>query len=125
MSTLFTVFKDGWRRSSGFFSRSITTLGVKKMIIGINKMDTHKYSESRFKEITAEVEKFIKKVGYNPKEVAMVPISGFHGDNMIEPSTNMSWYKGWNTEVKKVKHTGNTLIEAIDAVPPPKFFIPT
>ena len=36
---------------------------------------------------------FIKKVGYNPVAVAFVPISGWHGDNMIEASTNMSWYK--------------------------------
>ena len=36
---------------------------------------------------------FIKKVGYNPVAVAFVPISGWHGDNMIEASTNMPWYK--------------------------------
>jgi len=110
------ISKDGQTREHALLS---FTLGVKKMIIGINKMDTHKYSESRFKEITSEVEKFIKKVGYNPKEVAMVPISGFHGDNMIEPSTNMSWYKGWKTEVKKTAKTGKTLIEAIDNIDPP------
>ena len=33
------------------------------------------------------------KVGYNPAAVAFVPISGWHGDNMIEASTNMTWYK--------------------------------
>merc|ERR1740129_2381548 len=45
------------------------------------------YSESRFEEIKKEVGGFIKKVGYNPAAVAFVPISGFHGDNMIEAST--------------------------------------
>jgi len=110
------ISKDGQTREHALLS---FTLGVKKMIIGINKMDTHKYSQSRFKEITSEVEKFIKKVGYNPKEVAMVPISGFHGDNMIEASTNMAWYKGWTTENKKGKNTGKTLIEAIDNIVPP------
>jgi elongation factor 1-alpha len=110
------ISKDGQTREHALLS---FTLGVKKMIIGINKMDTHKYSEARFKEITSEVEKFIKKVGYNPKEVAMVPISGFHGDNMIDASTNMSWYKGWQTEVKKKTSKGMTLIEAIDNIDPP------
>merc|ERR1712013_371313 len=110
------ISKDGQTREHALLAY---TLGVKKMIIGINKMDTHKYSEERFKEITAEVAKFIKKVGFNPKEVAMVPISGFHGDNMIEASTNMSWYKGWTTESKKGKGTGKTLIEAIDNIEPP------
>ena len=33
------------------------------------------------------------QVGYNPAAVAFVPISGWHGDNMIEASTNMGWYK--------------------------------
>jgi len=106
------ISKEGQTREHALLAY---TLGVKKMIIGINKMDTHKYSEERFKEITAEVAKFIKKVGFNPKTVAMVPISGFHGDNMIEASTNMSWYKGWKTE----KTSGKTLIEAIDGIDPP------
>jgi len=110
------ISKDGQTREHALLAY---TLGVKKMIIGLNKMDTHQYSESRFKEVTAEVERFIKKVGFNPKEVAMVPISGFHGDNMIEASTNMSWYKGWTTEIKKSKATGKTLIEAIDNIEPP------
>lgn len=66
----------------------------------------------------------MKKVGYNPQAVAIVPISGWHGDNMIEPSTNMSWYKGWNTVKKQgkneVKASGKTLLEALDAVLPPE-----
>ena len=52
-----------------------------------------KYSEARFSEIQKEVSGYIKKIGYNPKTVAFVPISGWHGDNMIEPSENMKWYK--------------------------------
>merc|ERR1712136_471718 len=76
------------------------TLGVKQMIVGINKIDNTEppYSEKRFEEIKKEVESYVKKVGYVPKAVAFVPISGWHGDNMIEASTNMPWYKGWNTE---------------------------
>ena len=58
------------------------------------------FSEKRFSEISSEVANYVKKVGYNPKSVAFVPISGWHGDNMIEPSENMPWYKGWNKEMK-------------------------
>merc|ERR1712130_631560 len=59
------------------------TLGVKQLIVGVNKMDSTEppYSEKRFTEIT----NYVKKVGFNPKTVAFVPISGWHGDNMIEP----------------------------------------
>merc|ERR1719430_2065331 len=71
------------------------------------------YSEARFEEIKKEVGGFIKKVGYNPAAVAFVPISGWHGDNMINTSTNMNWYKGWNVERKEGKANGTTLLEAL------------
>ena len=45
------------------------------------------WSEDRFNETVKETSTFIKKVGYNPKAVAFVPISGWHGDNMLEEST--------------------------------------
>ncbi|KAA8569117.1 hypothetical protein EYC84_000787 [Monilinia fructicola] len=61
-----------------------------------------------------------RKVGYNPKTVPFVPISGFNGDNMIDNSTNCPWYKGWEKEAKGgAKSTGKTLLEAIDAIDPP------
>merc|ERR1711928_176238 len=45
--------------------------------------------------------------------------SGWHGDNMIEASTNMGWYKGWNVERKEGKANGMTLLEALDSIIPP------
>ena len=96
------------------------------MIVGVNKIDNTDppYSEARFREIEKEVTGYVKKVGYNPKSVAFVPISGWHGDNMIEASNNMSWYKGWETvsivDKKEVKSSGKTLLDALDAIIPPK-----
>ena len=74
------------------------------------------YSEARFKQIKDEVSDQIKKVGYSPKAVAFVPISGWHGDNMIEETKNMPWYVGWSVEKKGVNRpiTGKTLYDAID-----------
>merc|ERR1712042_207707 len=97
------------------------TLGVKQLIIGVNKMDSTEppYSEKRFSEISSEVSNYVKKVGYNPKAVAFVPISGWHGDNMIEASTNMPWYKGWSKEVKEGKFSGKTMFEALASITPP------
>lgn len=66
------------------------TLGVRQMIIAVNKMDMANYDEKRFEEVKTELTGYIKKVGYNPKCVAFVPISGFHGDNMLEESGNVS-----------------------------------
>merc|ERR1711983_401829 len=113
------ISKNGQTREHALLA---FTLGVKQLIIGVNKMDSTEppYSQKRFEEISGEVSNYVKKVGYNPKAVAFVPISGWHGDNMIEPSTNMSWYKGWNIERKEGKFTGKTLLEAMDAIAQPE-----
>ncbi|WP_395239346.1 GTP-binding protein, partial [Salmonella sp. s54412] len=98
------------------------TLGVKQLIVCVNKMDSTepKYSEKRFEEIKKEVSGYVKKVGYNPKNVAFVPISGWVGDNMMEPSENMTWFKGWSIERKEGNTSGKTLYEALDSIFPPK-----
>ncbi|ORX37354.1 translation elongation factor 2 [Kockovaella imperatae] len=111
------ISKDGQTREHALLA---FTLGVRQLIVACNKMDTAKWSEARFNEIVKETSGFIKKVGYNPKTVAFVPISGWHGDNMIEATNNMPWYKGWEKEGKGgAKVTGKTLLDAIDAIEPP------
>ncbi|XP_025712334.1 elongation factor 1-alpha-like [Callorhinus ursinus] len=97
------------------------TLGVKQLIVAVNKMDITEppYSSARFEEISKEVKAYIKKIGYNPEAVAFVPISGWHGDNMIEPSTKMSWFKGWKITRKEGNMVGMTLLEALDSIMPP------
>jgi len=112
------ISKNGQTREHALLAY---TLGVKQLIVGVNKMDSTEppYSQARFEEIQKEVTGFIKKVGYNPAAVPFVPISGWHGDNMLEPSTNMGWYKGWNIERKEGKASGKTLLNALDAINPP------
>merc|ERR1712037_618815 len=112
------ISKNGQTREHALLAY---TLGVKQLIVGVNKMDSTEppYSEKRFTEITSEVSNYVKKVGFNPKSVAFVPISGWHGDNMIEESSNMKWYKGWAKEVKEGKFSGKTMFEALDAIIPP------
>lgn len=109
------ISKDGQTREHALLAY---TLGVKQLIVAINKMDTAKWAEDRYNEIIKETSNFIKKVGFNPKTVPFVPISGFNGDNMIDNSKNCPWYKGWEKETK-TKTTGKTLLEAIDAIDPP------
>ncbi|SCU88189.1 LAMI_0D09120g1_1 [Lachancea mirantina] len=110
------ISKDGQTREHALLAY---TLGVRQLIVAINKMDSVKWDESRYQEIVKETSNFIKKVGYNPKTVPFVPISGWNGDNMIEPTTNASWYKGWEKETKAGVVKGKTLLEAIDAIEPP------
>jgi elongation factor 1-alpha len=101
------ISKNGQTREHGLLA---FTLGVKQMIVLINKMDDKSvnWSENRYNEIMKEVSAYLKKVGYNPKKVPFIPISGWLGDNMVERSTNLPWYKG------------PTLVEALDSIIPPK-----
>jgi len=113
------ISKNGQTREHALLAY---TLGVKQLIVAVNKMDSTepKYSETRFKEITKEVGSFLKKTGYNTKAVVFVPISGWHGDNMIEQSPNMPWYKGWAIERKEGNVSGKTLFNALDSILPPE-----
>ena len=101
------ISKDGQTREHALLA---FTLGVKQMIVACNKMDdvSVKYGEARYKEIKQEVSGYLKKVGYKPMKIPFVPISGWQGDNMIDKSTNMGWYKG------------PYLLEALDNCNPPK-----
>ncbi|KAJ3921044.1 translation elongation factor [Lentinula edodes] len=103
------ISKDGQTREHALLA---FTVGVRQPIVAVNNMDTTKWSEDRFNEIIKE----IKKVGYNPKAVAFVPISGWHGDNLLEESVNMPWYKGWTKETKAGVVKGKTLLDAVDAI---------
>jgi len=114
------ISKNGQTREHALLAY---TLGVKQMIVAVNKMDNTEpaYSESRFNEICKEVGLSMKKVGYKINQCAFVPISGWHGDNMIEKGENMSWYTGWTRETHDGKKLhGITLKDAINKITAPQ-----
>jgi elongation factor 1-alpha len=114
------ISKNGQTREHALLA---FTLGVKQLIVGVNKMDSTEppYSETRFEEIKKEVSQYIKKIGYNPEVVPFVPISGWHGDNMLEASPKMAWFKGWSVKkADKKDYTGTTIMEALDNIDQPK-----
>ena len=69
------------------------TLGIKQLIVGINKMDAVNYSQEKFEETKKLVENLLKIVGYRD-EVPFIPISGLKGDNVKDKSKNMPWWQG-------------------------------
>ncbi len=89
----------------------LKTLGVNQLVVVINKMDdqTVKYSEKMYNDAKMDVENLLKASGYNTAKIRFIPVSGWTGENLIKPSTNMPWYKGV------------TLLQALDEfVEPPK-----
>ena len=84
------------------------TLGIKQLIIAVNKMDMEDYSEDRFNEVKDEVSTLLKSIGRDPKTTPFIPLSAFEGDNIKEKSDNMPWYKG------------DTLMDELDKLTPPE-----
>jgi elongation factor 1-alpha len=101
------IAKDGQTREHALLA---FTLGVKQIIVAVNKMDDKSvnWSKDRFNEIKEELSVYLGKVGYKPKKINFVPISGWAGDNMLEKSPNLAWFDG------------PTLLEALDLIVPPE-----
>ena len=74
----------------------LKTLGVNQLVVCINKMDdqTVKYSEKAYNDAKQDVENLLKASGYNVSKIRFIPTSGWTGENLAKPSTNMPWYKG-------------------------------
>jgi len=86
-------------------------LGVKQLVVHVNKMDISgvSWSEDKYNATCKEVGDLLKMAGFNPADVPMIPASSLEGDNVFNKSANTPWY------------SGPTLFEAIDAVQmPPK-----
>ena len=83
------------------------TLGINQVIVAINKMDSVKYSEDRFKEVKKEVGDLLKMVSYKTDKMSFIPVSAYEGDNMVKLSDNTPWYKDL------------TILKALDTIEKP------
>ncbi len=83
------------------------TLGINQLIVAINKMDMVNYDQKKFEEVKAQLEKFLKGIGYDLNKVYFVPISAYYGDNVVKKSDKMPWW------------TGPTLYELFDKLEEP------
>jgi len=98
----------------------INLLGVKQVIVGVNKMDCDLagYGKERYDEVKDEVVRMLLKVGWKKdfvaKEVPIIPISGWIGDNLIKKSEKMAWWTGVDVQVGTEKVHVETLHDALD-----------
>ncbi|CDT49846.1 sulfate adenylyltransferase subunit CysN [Vibrio coralliirubri] len=67
-------------------------LGIKHIIVAINKMDLMDYSQEVYQSIKADYREMAKN--FNIDDIRFVPISALKGDNVVTPSENMDWYPG-------------------------------
>jgi elongation factor 1-alpha len=83
-------------------------MGLKELIVAINKMDEVNYDESKYKQIEEEAKKLLTAIGFKPETIKFIPVSAWEGENVTKKSEKMPWYKG------------ESLVELLDSVTPPK-----
>ena len=70
----------------------VSLIGIRKVVLAINKMDLVNYSEDVFNRIVDDYTKFARQIGL--EDCMAIPVSGLRGDNITSPSENTSWYHG-------------------------------
>lgn len=70
----------------------VSLLGIKNIVVAINKMDLMDYRQDVFEKIRSDFKAFSKDLAF--EDVNFVPISALNGDNVVNPSEHLSWYQG-------------------------------
>ncbi|EPQ67554.1 Bgt-3338 [Blumeria graminis f. sp. tritici] len=101
-------FESGLKGQTKEHTLLVRSMGVQRIIVAINKLDTVGWSEERFTEIKNQISSFLTTAGFHSKNISIVPCSGLLGDNVINRSQNPAskWYNG------------QTLIETLDVSGP-------
>jgi small GTP-binding protein len=95
---------DGIQEQTRRHAFLVSMLGIKEIIVAINKMDMIDFREEVFQSLKADVSKLLTSLNFTTNQY--VPISAMEGDNIYNPSTRTDWYKG------------PTLIQALDLLEP-------
>lgn len=77
-------------------------LGIKHLVVAVNKMDLRDYAQDTFTQIQQDYNQFSAPLGL--QDVVFIPMAALDGDNIVKPSSNMLWY------------TGKTLLEHLESV---------
>jgi bifunctional enzyme CysN/CysC len=70
----------------------VSLLGIRHVIVTVNKMDLVEYSQARFDEICEDYKDFASRLDL--PDLHFIPLAALHGENVVDPSPNMPWYRG-------------------------------
>ncbi|MCJ1387626.1 Hsp70 suppressor, GTPase facilitates ribosomal subunit dissociation [Xylographa bjoerkii] len=89
-------FESGLKGQTKEHALLVRSMGVQRLIVAVNKLDTVAWSQDRFEEIQQQVSAFLSAAGFQPKNVSFLPCSGLTGANIVSRSTdpNAAWYTG-------------------------------
>ncbi len=86
--------KDGIQEQTKEHMYLAKVLGIKQIVVAVNKMDAVNYDESKYNEVRETVGKLLTSLGYKADDVPFVPVSAYVGDNVVKKSDKLGWYKG-------------------------------
>jgi bifunctional enzyme CysN/CysC len=107
--------RQGILRQTRRHSFIASLLGIRNIILAVNKIDLVDYSQDVFDKIVADYQEFASKLGFNT--IQAIPLSARFGDNVIGPSANLPWYKG----PALLQHLENVPLESADDARPFRF----
>lgn len=99
--------KDGVQAQTREHAFLAQVMGLKQLVVALNKMDEVGYEESKMKAAKDAANKLLTGVGYKPEQLKFIPVSAWVGDNVAKKSDKMKWY------------SGPTLLEALDEIVAP------
>ena len=70
----------------------VSLLGIRHVVVTVNKMDLVNYSQARFDEICEDYKQFVSRLDL--PDLHFIPLAALHGENVVDPSPNMPWYRG-------------------------------
>jgi bifunctional enzyme CysN/CysC len=70
----------------------VSLIGIRRVVLAINKMDLVDYAEAAFTKILGDYREFAARIGLT--EITAIPMSAVYGDNVLEAGSNMPWYRG-------------------------------
>ncbi len=84
--------KEGVRENSRRHGTMLSLLGIRQVVVAVNKMDLVDYSQDVFESIRTEYQTFLARLGIQP--MAFLPLAAFHGENLTTLSGRMPWFSG-------------------------------
>jgi elongation factor 1 alpha-like protein len=101
-------FESGLKGQTKEHALLVRSMGVQKVVVAVNKMDSVGWSKDRFDEIEQQISSFLTTAGFQPRNISFIPCSGLQGDNVTRPcgDKRVSWY------------TGRTLVQELETAEP-------
>ena len=99
--------REGMQEQTKRHSYLLHLLGIRQVIVAINKMDLVSLAQNRFQTLSKDVRHYLHELGLDLQHTQIIPVSARDGDNIVARSIRMDWYEG------------PTLVESLDGIQQP------